>query len=173
MKHPLAQFKYCPQCGSDQFVENNFKSKKCNSCGFVYYFNSCSSTVGLIYNEKGELLVTTRAADPAKGTYDLPGGFVDMYESGEEAMIREIKEETNLDVTALEYLFSVPNTYIYSGFEVHTLDMVYQCKVEDFSCIQADDDAAKLDFISHKKLNPEAFGLLSIKGIIKRLKEEI
>lgn len=172
IKHPLDQFKYCPKCGSDQFLINNAKSKKCNSCGFIYYFNSCSATVGIIYNQQGELLVATRAAEPAKGTYDLPGGFVDMFESGEECIKREIKEETNLDVTALEYLFSVPNIYVYSGFEVHTLDMVYKCTINDFSPMKAEDDVTQLSFISRKNLNPDEFGLLSIKGVIEKLKKE-
>lgn len=29
MKHPLAQFLYCPECGSPHFEVNNEKSKKC------------------------------------------------------------------------------------------------------------------------------------------------
>lgn len=171
-KHPLVQFKYCPKCGSEHFNENNFKSKKCSNCGFVYYFNPSASTVGLIYNSNGELLVATRAKEPSKGTYDLPGGFVDMFETGEDAIRREVKEETNLDVVDLKYLFSVPNTYIYSGFEVHTLDMVFKCYIEDFSHIKADDDVNKLSFISREKLDLNTFGLLSIKGIIKKIKEK-
>lgn len=105
--HPLAQFKYCPKCGSEHFEENNFKSKKCRDCGFIYYFNSCSSTIALIVNDKHELLVATRAHEPSKGTLDLPGGFVDMDETGEEAVRREVKEETNLVVEETKYLFSI------------------------------------------------------------------
>ena len=132
-KHPFSQFKFCPKCGSNKFEENNLKSKRCGDCGFVYYFNSCAASVAVIFNEKGELLVATRAKNPAKGTYDLPGGFVDMFETGEESVIREIKEETNLDIIEVKYLFSLPNIYVYSGFEVHTLDLVYNCRVVDFS----------------------------------------
>ena len=53
-----------------------------------------------------------RAKEPAKGTLDLPGGFVDMYETVEDGMRREIKEETGLDVTEIQYLFSSPNVYV-------------------------------------------------------------
>jgi len=169
--HPLAQFKYCPKCGSNRFVENNFKSKRCENCGFVYYFNSCSSTIALIINNNNELLVATRAHEPVKGTLDLPGGFVDMNETGEEAVIREVKEETGLDVEEVKYLFSIPNIYVYSGFEVHTLDLVYLCKVTDTKVLKAEDDVANLEFISIPELDPELFGLLSVKEVIKEIQK--
>lgn len=169
-KHPFHQFKYCPKCGSSEFHVNNEKSKKCGNCHFTYYFNSCAASVGLIFNNEDELLVATRAQEPAKGTFDLPGGFVDMYETGEESMIREIKEETNLDVVGVEYLFSIPNIYVYSDFEVHTLDLVFKCVVEDFSNMKAEDDVTKLDFVKRKNLDSNLFGLHSIKQVIEKIK---
>ena len=102
MKHPLAQFLYCPECGSPHFEVNNEKSKKCTDCGFVYYFNPSSATVALILNEKKELLVCRRAKEPAKGTLDLPGGFIDMNETGEEGVGREVWEETGLHLTQIQ-----------------------------------------------------------------------
>lgn len=171
MTHPFEQFKFCPKCGSNRFVENNFKSKRCEACGFIYYFNSCASTVALIINDKNELLVATRASDPAKGTYDLPGGFVDMYESGEDAVIREVKEETNLDVLNARYLFSLTNVYNYSGFDVHTLDLIYKCEVRNTDNIKAEDDVSRLEFKEIKTLDPDDFGLISIREVVKRIKE--
>ena len=169
--HPLAQFKHCPKCGSSRFVENNFKSKRCEDCGFVYYFNACSSTIALIINENQELLVATRAHEPVKGTLDLPGGFVDMDETGEEAVMREVKEETGLEVEEVKYLFSIPNRYLYSGFEVQTLDLVYLCKVLDTKVLKAEDDVANLEFIKISELKPELFGLLSVKEVIKQMQK--
>ncbi|HMM01645.1 MAG: NUDIX domain-containing protein [Dysgonomonas sp.] len=169
--HPLSQFKYCPKCGSKHFVENNFKSKRCEDCGFIYYFNSCSSTIAIIINEDKELLVATRAHEPVKGTLDLPGGFVDMEETGEEAVAREVKEETGLDVDTVSYLFSIPNKYVYSGFEVQTLDLVYRCFVKNTENLKAEDDVAKLEFIKISELNPELFGLLSVKEVIKEIQK--
>lgn len=169
--HPLSQFKYCPKCGSNHFIENNFKSKRCERCGFVYYFNSSSSTIALIINEDKELLVATRAHDPAKGTLDLPGGFVDMNETGEKAVIREVKEETNLDVKKAKYLFSIPNTYVYSGFEVHTLDLVYLCEVDNTDKMKAEDDVSNLQFIKISELNPDLFGLISVKEVIRKIQK--
>jgi len=172
--HPLSQFKYCPKCGSGRFFENNFKSKKCEDCEFIYYFNSCGATVALIFNENNELLVATRAHNPAKGTLDMPGGFVDMFETAEEAVAREVKEETGLYINSLQYLFSLPNIYIYSGFEVHTIDMFYVCRVNNSDNLKADDDVAKLEFIKLSDIRPELFGLNSVKlGIEKILTSDI
>lgn len=169
--HPLSQFKYCPKCGSNKFTENNFKSNKCGSCGFIYYFNISSSTIAIIINEQKELLVATRAHEPVKGTLDLPGGFVDLDENGEEAVVREVKEETGLDVTELKYLFSIPNKYMYSDFEVQTLDLVYLCTVKDTSNMKADDDVSNLQFIKLEDLNPDLFGLMSVKEVIRTIQK--
>ena len=89
--HPLELFKFCPVCGSPHFEIHNEKSKKCADCGFVYYFNSSAATVAFILNGKGELLVCRRGKEPAKGTLDLSGGFIDMFETGEEGVAREVK----------------------------------------------------------------------------------
>ncbi|KAA6304337.1 Bifunctional NMN adenylyltransferase/Nudix hydrolase, partial [termite gut metagenome] len=139
MEHPLSLFKYCPKCGSEQFIIANEKAKKCAACGFVYYFNPSSATVSFIMNDKNELLVCRRAKAPAKGTLDLPGGFIDMQETAEEGIIREVSEETGLTVKEALYQFSLPNIYMYSGFPVHTLDMFFLCKVEETSGIKAMD----------------------------------
>lgn len=167
--HPLSQFKFCPKCGSSDFAENNFKSNKCGSCGFIYYFNISSSTIAIIINDQKELLVATRAHEPVKGTLDLPGGFVDLNENGEEAVVREVKEETGLDVIDLKFLFSIPNKYMYSDFEVQTLDLVYLCTVKDTSGMQADDDVSNLQFIKLADLNPDLFGLQSVKEVIRTI----
>lgn len=108
MSHPLHQFTYCPKCGARTFVERNEKAKQCTTCGFVYYFNPSSAVACFIRNSKGELLLVRRAKEPAKGTLDLPGGFVDMYESAEDAAHREVKEETDLTSPAAVISFPFP-----------------------------------------------------------------
>ncbi len=163
----LESFIFCPKCAGD-FVDNNIKSKKCSSCGFTYYFNSSAAVVAIIRDTSGNILVSTRAHEPAKGTYDLPGGFVDCYESGEEAIIREVKEECNLDIVALEYLFSQPNIYNYSNFDVHTLDMFFECRVDNLADICADDDVESLQFVPIDKIDTTKFGLSSIRIGLER-----
>jgi mutator protein MutT len=173
MIHPLSQFKYCPKCGSSNFKEHNNKSKSCSECGFIYYFNSSAAVVAVIENNKGEILVARRSKDPARGTFDLPGGFIDMYETAEEAVCREIREETCLIVKSIEYLFSIPNIYLYSNFNVHTVDLFFKCKVDDFSELKAQDDVSELFFILQNELNPTDFGLISVRmGVEKILSQK-
>ena len=170
-EHPLSLFKFCPKCGSSNFVERNGKAKQCNDCGFVYYFNPSSASVALIVNQHDELLVTRRAKDPQKGSLDLPGGFVDCFETGEEGVAREVMEETGLKVVKTEFLFSLPNLYLYSGFTVHTLDMFYRCSVADTSHVNAEDDVTAAFFVPIKDLHPEEFGLASIRCGLKKFIE--
>lgn len=168
MAHPLDKFKYCPICGSSRFEINNVKSRKCQDCGFTYYANPSSATVALIINERDELLAVRRKNEPAKGTLDLPGGFVDMEETGEQGMAREVMEETGLKVTRLRFLFSLPNLYLYSGITIHTLDMFYECQVEDLSLTHAMDDAEECLWIPLKEIKPEKFGLRSVREGLSR-----
>ena len=112
-----------------------------------------------------------RKKDPAKGTLDLPGGFVDMFETAEEAVRREVREETGLQVVRSRYLFSIPNLYPYSGFLVHTLDLFYECEVSHFEAARADDDAEAILVMPRESLGPEAFGLDSIRKAIALYRE--
>ena len=96
-----------------------------------------------IQQKKRSYWLPSRGKNPAKGTLDLSGGFIDMNETGEEGVSREVKEETGLIVTKRNIFFSLPAFYLYSGFLVHTLDLFFSCKVEDDTQLKAMDDVAE------------------------------
>jgi len=159
-------FTHCPACGSAKFVQNNQKSKRCESCGFVFYMNASAAVAAFIVNKAGDLLVCRRGKEPEKGTLDLPGGFVDDNESAEQAVIREIEEELQAKVTESRYVFSLPNRYKYSGLMIPTLDMFFACKLEDITNLKPSDDVADCFFVPLNELKPELFGLESIKKAV-------
>ncbi len=163
----LDSFHFCPKCGGE-FVDNNIKSKRCKSCGFVYYFNPSAAVVAIIRNAEGEILVATRAKEPAKGSLDLPGGFIDSYESGEEGVRREVAEECGVEVVSTKYLFTIPNIYRYSDFDVHTLDIFYECRIDESRGVVADDDVAELSFCAPESIDITKFGLRSVREGIQR-----
>ena len=170
MNHPLKILCYCPRCGSKQFEINGERSRHCSNCDLTYYTNASASTAAFITNSKGEVLLTTRAFNPAKGMLDLPGGFVDLNETAEEAIIREIKEELNIDIKNPQYLFSLPNEYEFSGITVHTLDLFFLVKIDDNIAITADDDVVSAQFFDLKHVNIEHIGLKSIKTAIEKFR---
>lgn len=175
--HPLEKFNYCPVCGSNQFEENNFKSKRCRHCGFVYYANPCSATVAFIMRTvpatspegmpRRELLVARRAKEPAKNTLDIVGGFVDMEETVEQGLYREIEEETGMKISESKYLFSLPNLYEYSGMTIHTLDMFFLVEVDGDARPKAADDVAELTWMPIETVDYRLFGLRSISQGVK------
>ena len=110
--------------------------------------------------------------DINEGKWIGVGGHAEGQESPEECLLREVKEETGMEVNKAEYLFSLPNIYVYSGFPVHTLDLFFRCTVADTLHYKAMDDAADLFFIPLKEIRTEDFGLGSIrKGLGIFLKE--
>lgn len=114
------------------------------------------TTDGIIelYDESGQFkgIVLIERKNPPHGLA-LPGGFVDVGETCEEACKREMKEETSLDVTILRLLgvYSDPKR----DPRFHTISCVYLCRAEGTP--KAADDAKKLfvckpDEIPFKKL---------------------
>jgi len=55
-----------------------------------------STTVDAVVIKSGEILLIKRSNYPYKGAWALPGGFVDQNETVEQAVVREVREETGL-----------------------------------------------------------------------------
>ncbi len=82
----------------------------CPSCGFVHYDNP-SPTIQAWIERDGEFLALRRNQEPMKGEWNLPGGFVEIGESGPEAVVREVREETGLEVEVIDFIGAFPSTY--------------------------------------------------------------
>jgi NAD+ diphosphatase len=105
----MTQWNYCPECTA-ALVPGDDGNPSCPKGHFTYYPNPAPASLALVRN-KGEYLVMKRSKAPKKDFWDLPGGFVDPGETFLEALIREIKEETNLDVAVVQFLGSYPSIY--------------------------------------------------------------
>ncbi len=81
----------------------------CTACGFVHYLDP-KLVVAVIVARDGKLLLGRRAMEPGRGLWSFPSGYVNRGEVVEEAAIREVKEETDLDVSIgrLVGLYSSP-----------------------------------------------------------------
>ncbi|MDR1199378.1 MAG: NUDIX domain-containing protein [Prevotellaceae bacterium] len=170
--HPANVFKFCPYCGAAEFLWNGANAFACQSCRRKYYINMASAVVAVIYNDKDELLLTRRKNNPEKGFLDLPGGFVNIGETAENALIREVREELNINVSEYKFMATFPNEYVFDSMQYFTEDIVFLCKIADYSSISANDDISNYEFRLIDRINEDEIGLNSIKNVIKRLKEQ-
>ncbi len=85
--------KFCPQC-----AEPLTQPKGCPSCEWVLYLDPKVSVVVLATDEGGRLLYVRRNHEPAMYQWAWPSGFVDAGERVEDAAVREVREETGVEV---------------------------------------------------------------------------
>ncbi len=123
-------FEHCPRCGSTEFSAIRRDLFVCKSCGFHYHINAAAASGVLFYDGAGRVLFTLRAREPAKGKLGLPGGFVDLGETAEDGLRREIREEIGIESGELNYIGSYPNAYPYKGLTYRTLDLFFEAKWE-------------------------------------------
>ena len=92
-------YRYCPRCGGDLAVRrlDHRDRQVCSRCEYVFYQNPAPA-VGVIVIENGKVLLVQRKFEPRKGGWTLPAGFVEYDEHVEHCAVRELKEETGLDV---------------------------------------------------------------------------
>jgi NADH pyrophosphatase NudC (nudix superfamily) len=143
---PENQFKHCPRCGSPALTSSAPKRLDCSACGLEFYVNVACAVAAFVADSQGRLLLVRRANDPGKGLLDLPGGFADAGESGEEVAVREVREETGITIRDVRYLMSTPNRYIYKEVLYHTLDLFYTAEADDIHSARALDEATEVVF---------------------------
>lgn len=129
---------YCIECAAP-LHRNDSTEYECAN-GHPYWNEPRASTCVVIGDEAGRVLLARRAIEPRRGTYTLPGGFVDFQESPYDAARREIREETGLECGELE-LVDVYNV-TYRENEA-SLSIVFLAR-EWHGDAQAGDDAAAL-----------------------------
>jgi ADP-ribose pyrophosphatase YjhB (NUDIX family) len=89
---------FCTYCAAPlalRHVEGR-QRKSCTSCGTTHYENPVPAACVVLINGEGRILLTKRNVEPRKGFWCLPGGFIELGESPEEAAVRELREETGL-----------------------------------------------------------------------------
>jgi ADP-ribose pyrophosphatase YjhB (NUDIX family) len=102
------------------------------------YFGPTVAVGGIVSDDEGRILFLKRARDPGRGMLGIPGGFVDEGEDLEGAMVREVFEETKLEVIAMKYIASFPNAYHYRGLSYPVTDAFFVCQVKNLKTIHTD-----------------------------------
>jgi 8-oxo-dGTP diphosphatase len=100
-------FVYCPLCAT-RLIERDLygaQRQNCPACGYINFLEPKLVAV-VVVKRQNAFLLGRRSIDPGNGLWSFVSGYVNRGEKVEEAAVREVKEETNLDVR-LESLLGV------------------------------------------------------------------
>jgi ADP-ribose pyrophosphatase YjhB (NUDIX family) len=113
------RFSFCPVCG-EKFslaVMNQRPRLHCSACGYVYFHNPGPGVVVLVV-EEDRFLLCRRSSAVRTGKWCLPGGYLEWDEDFLSAGIREVKEETGVDVE-IQSILAVTSNFL--DLNRHTL----------------------------------------------------
>lgn len=108
----------------------------------------------VVVDAKGRVLLIRRNNEPFAGSYALPGGFVDVGETVEDACRRELMEETGVKAGRLKLVgvYSDPKR----DPRGHTASVVFATRVRSVRAI-AGDDAADVAWVDNRRREKLAF----------------
>lgn len=147
----MIKYYFCPQCKTKLDLTDEYPY--CPSCKLKIYLNS-SPTASVLIIKDGKVLLGIRAVEPFKGKYDIVGGFLKLGEDPKTGVLREVKEETGLEVKIIDFLGIYMDRYGKGGD--YTLNINYIGKITGGK-MKASDDVAKLEWVPISKLPKPAF----------------
>jgi len=134
---------FCIRCGTRlrRVRERDRRVPGCPRCGWIDWFNP-APTVSVLIQRRGRVLLVRRAFAPARGAWDVPGGFIDRGETAERAARREMREELGVDVRIGRFLGTFPDTY--GPERMPSLNIYYLGRLaRDGATVRAGDDASE------------------------------
>lgn len=166
---PWQFFAFCPRCGASHGPgPDDAAPFRCDACGLLYFFNPTVAVAALILRDDGKALFIRRAKDPAKGRLALVGGFVDVGESAEQALLREVREEVQLELDGLQFLSSTPNTYHYQEVAYPVVDLMFLAHAADHEKAIALDGVASFEWLDPHAIDVDDLAFPSMREAVRR-----
>ena len=151
----MAYLEYCSNCGlknKNGYIDGNIRFH-CSECKTIHYENP-KPTATLICPNGNSILLGKRAYSPGKGEWGLPGGFMELNETLEQAAIRELKEETNLK-GKVNHILGTCSHYGSVFGDILLIGLVIE--INDWSIMNEGDDIYDLQFFNLDNLPELAF----------------
>ncbi len=147
------EFKFCPRCGATLVSkEQHGKQRRlceASGCGFVHWGNPVPVVAAIIEHE-GQMLLA-RAKDWPEKMFALVTGFLEAGETPEAGVLREVKEETNLDGEVVSLVGVYP-------FEVRN-ELIIAFHVRTAGEVRLNEELAAYKLIFKEKLKVWFFGI--------------
>ncbi len=150
------QINFCIRCGNELEIREDREEKErpqCNKCGWIYYKNPIPAVACVVINEAHEVLLIKRKFEPKPNEWALPSGYMEIWQSPEQAAIDELEEETGL-IGEVESFIDYYNGF--SPIYLRVLSLGFVMKIKG-GRLQAGDDALEAKFYSVGALPPIAF----------------
>jgi len=126
-------YRYCPRCATALELRRSDgpdpDRPACPGCGFVHYDNPAPTVQAWIERDDGKFLALRRAGEPLRGRWNMPGGFVESGEGGPEAIAREVREETGLEIEVTGVIGIFPSAYGEDEDAQSIFDVAYLCRI--------------------------------------------
>jgi ADP-ribose pyrophosphatase YjhB (NUDIX family) len=169
LKNDFMGYRACPRCGNalkKKFVDGRTRLV-CSGkeCHYIYYHNPIPAAGALVI-QNNKILLVKRAVSPKKGWWCIPAGFMEWDEHPSETAVREVREETGLDIK-LKSLFEV-----YSGNDDPRMNAVLILYLADTigGELKPSDDAQDVGFYNFDNL-PDQIAFKSNNQAIADYKE--
>jgi NAD+ diphosphatase len=155
-------FNFCPECGG-KCNKTGAKRFDCQVCQKSWFDQPEAAVAAIIRNRNGEILFIKRKLDPAKGTWSVPGGFVDNYEPLETALKREVNEEAGVNIHHIRYFESLTNDYVFKDYTFPIVIAVFTAESEDPGKTNDQKEVAEVFWVKPTAVDPEKIGLPDVK----------
>ena len=98
--------RFCSRCGAPTVQRETERSKECPRCGQIHFPRLAPAVIVRV--ERGNQILMARSRHFAPGMFSVLAGFVEPGETLEEAVAREVKEESGIRVKNIRYFGSQP-----------------------------------------------------------------
>lgn len=135
-------FKYCPRCRSEMIEREVYGRLRrvCpnESCRFVQFIDPKVGAAVLALTSDNRALLVKRSIDPGRGSWCLPGGFMEIGETPQETARRECQEESGFNVDIIRLL----DVFYYEDYRGSGVIIIYKGRINGGAARSGDDSSA-------------------------------
>lgn len=145
----MLHIQFCPRCGASIAESERYGKVRqyCPRCDYIHFANPKAAAV-VCLTQGDSILLVKRGVDPEKGRWALPAGYIDHGEDPQAAAVREMAEETGLNVMITRLLDVM--------FDGTTIVIIYAAQVISGE-LRAGDDADEVRWFTASDLPELAF----------------
>jgi ADP-ribose pyrophosphatase YjhB (NUDIX family) len=141
---------FCHNCGGELVSGtppgDDRERDHCLQCGYVHYVNPRILVSCIVHNDD-KILWIKRGLEPQKNLWAMPAGFMEVGESLQQAAVRELDEETGLQIPAGQLELAVLSSLVFID-EVYVVFQVYH---EEVSLVPIPPETLDVGFLAESE----------------------